>query len=338
MFDFLFRVDADSSTGAGHLTRCIALAEGLRSRGYHIGFVGAVNSHLLRAISSVQVPLLSLADKPACRCLIIDSYLSLDFLLAPWPLSLPVVLIDDETAQVSDRPMLVVSPLGNAVALENHFPNAEVMTGVEYLFLRQQIKKARIARGIRNCGIERTDNFGAKVFITLGGSDRSRLLQRIAEILVESLDNRVEFTVFGNANGLRLQAENLSIMAEFSNQFIDLSAKQADLVICGAGQTLIEMSYIGVPVIGIVMASNQGDCGRVLSGSGIAVIDGVDSIDNIENDLLGWISRLFPAWLKAGWHSGANQSNYDFSLVRAAGSRFAQHQEQVIERICEMLR
>ncbi|PID42429.1 MAG: hypothetical protein CSB48_10195 [Proteobacteria bacterium] len=347
MFDFLFRVDADSATGAGHLMRCVALVEGLRRRGFQIGVVGSVTDRVSRAALSVDVPVLSLADHPACNCLIIDSYLPIDTLLAPWPASLPVVLVDDEANRTSDRRMLVVSPMGNPSALAKCFPRSEVITGVESLFVREEVRQARRTR---SAGYDRgnEDDYtgyrsAPKVFVTLGVSEQSPVLERITHALVELLDRAVELIVYSSASSLRLQADNLSVINQFSDRFIKVMAGQADLVVCGAGQTLIEMSYIGVPVIGVVIAPNQRDCGRLLSGLGIPVLNDLNAV---ENDLLFYIGQIYPQFLNNRLRPAGSELTGSSLSAREKGKeqgrqqgrqKIAQNQDQLIDRICEML-
>lgn len=98
---------------------------------------------------------------------------------------------------------------------------------------------------------------------------------------------------------------------------IQVNTEDTEFVVCAAGQTLPEVSYIGVPSVDLVIAGNLKSCAKVLSGiGGILVFKG----------------EVIELQLRSDADKALNfRERTEFSAL------FASHESRLIEKICELI-
>ena len=251
----LLLTEAGDGIGFGHLTRMAALGECLLNEGIDtrmlVQWEGQPKENLLGKQSWVSNS--AWRENPVCVMLnqhahkvLIDSYLlNLNEFMAIVDHGIAVAVLDDY--QRLDYPVdLVINP--NVYAEHTAYAKKitqKVFTGADYVILRSCIlndtKKFLVKRNLN------------KILVTLGGSDKHNLGIRLAIGLTElgwevtliqpqkskDLLNKIRILPVQNCNGM---------LEEILNH---------DLVVCGGGQTLHELAFLGVPFIPIELGDDQ---------------------------------------------------------------------------------
>jgi len=278
MLDFVIVLDANERVGFGHLFRSLALIEYLREKNQTVALLGDIDSTWCSKLVAENVQLYTKSERPACRCLVVDSYEPLDKLFISWPKDLPVVLYEDTDLRRSDRPCLVVNALGHTPTIESHFPYAQVVCGLEYQLFRQSIRKVHSGQIFRTRRQGGGDS-SRRILLSLGGSDQTALTHRILKVLVAHVPETIIIDVVGAFHTQKAGLpENIVFHGEYVENFTEM-AIESDLVICGAGQTLLEMHFLSCRVIGIVLAENQLKCAKMIQATGHQVITQLNELE-----------------------------------------------------------
>ena len=266
MVDLVFRLDANNSVGAGHLKRSLALIEPLMERGVNIAVQGFISESFRSELDLLGIPLTQGSRIQDCKCLVIDHYGDLDNILLLVPATTKVVLFEDVQQRSSDRVDMVIDAFGLRDLYLPKFPNAKIFCGLQYQVFRSAIE------------VHKRDSFAAgdECVVTLGASSQHHLLTRILDVL-QSVDSCLKVLVVSDDD---IQVGSDTKVIPFSNDFLT-RVMRAKFVVCAAGQTLLELVYCGVPVIGIEIAENQHNCAETLRSHGVSVLEAGE----IESDL-----------------------------------------------------
>lgn len=288
MNDFLFRVDDGPGVGAGHLMRCLALAEEIRQSGGKVHLLATRKSvlhHRWRAIGSDVVIRdcriggdedLSTTKKVASQVdaswIIVDGY------------GFTVEWLD---ALGCDRKILCLDDLNmrdpSVTIVLNHNPGAEqryaenyrrcelALLGCDWFLLRNEFKHQTRLFGYR------------QILVSLGGEDPDNRTIRVMQALLDRIRPDVWVDVVCNAPVTTMDAA--FELAAISRGQLHVHAGplelapflvRAQVLICGGGVTPIEALALGtVPVI-LTLAENQipGSC--QLADAGVARIFDAD--------------------------------------------------------------
>lgn len=273
----LFRADASETIGAGHLMRCLALAEGFKEHGTEPVFVSRTrHPAYVRALqqrgfawTAIEEEL-PFEEEPATIArlrppgtvagVVVDGYwLPQDYFvriraLEPaWTLA----YIDD-LGQLSDGIDLLINQ--NLSADERSYPGADekgvrILAGPRYALLRSEFRKRPHNGSTRRAGVSR-------ILLTLGGGDTANHTLRILRAL-DSLDPRIELHVV-QGPGFRHRADvdayaSARPRVRLWSDVPDMCQLMLgmDLSINGSGSTLWELYYLGLPNILYVLADNQ---------------------------------------------------------------------------------
>ena len=297
----VFRVDASGEVGFGHLSRCINLAEVLRSRGNEVSFVcrddEAKSFSALedRLFATVLLPMLSagevvnqqedaqqtiqalLGERP--EWLIVDTYM----LDKVWerlmrPHVAKIAVIEDLSSREHDCDLLIDQNYSerSATSFEKFVPKAcELLLGPRFALIGEQFRKLRELKSKPALELKR-------MFIFCGGSDPQNLTQRsIDEISCSELSNIAVDVVVGAQNktfdreaALKLNA-NIEIH-EASGEFARIMSI-TDLAIGAGGTTSWERMCLGVPSIVVSVADNQNSACEKLGRDGLINYLGMQS-------------------------------------------------------------
>lgn len=147
------------------------------------------------------------------------------------------------------------------------------MYGPRYALVHPAFRQARVARE-RVTGHD--SDAPLRVLVTLGGGDTER-----AALVVEALENvsrPIELRCAAaqrpeHAGPLAAAVSAGRCRAELVAPCVDLSphAAWADLAVCGAGATCLELCCAGVPLVAIALAANQHGNLRTLRSTGAAM-------------------------------------------------------------------
>lgn len=301
-----FRTDSSFTLGAGHLFRCLALADALRQRGASVFFIcvelpgnlnrfienrGHVVHHLLppmpgdKGISSSLHPHWSgidwkidakntlevLAGMPKLAWLLVDHY-ALD---TRWeqqmrPFTGKIMIIDDLADRPHDCDLLLDQ--NQYERLERRYDglvpdHCERLLGPRYALLRPEFAAARKTLRHRDGRVRR-------IFVFFGGSDLSNETAKALEAI--RLLNRTEIAVDVVVGASNHKGDQIrQICQRMPNTYFHLQVENmaelmalADLAIGAGGTTTWERCCLGLPTLALVLADNQRGIVEAMSAAG----------------------------------------------------------------------
>lgn len=288
----LIRADAEGAMGAGHIMRCIALAQGWQETGGEVFFVISrlstpFETNLTRegfGVIIIDEKAGSAADAEHTRTLAEQNN-------AAWIILDGYHFNDDYERRVTGgrQKLLVVDDYGHAkhhtadivlnqnvyatMALyPNHLKRTRFLLGGTYTLLRREFLRQKPASGLPEPGPVK------RILITMGGSDPDNLTSTILETLLPITErSQVLITVvvgmmnrfFPEGSAHYRQDYNIRIIRAPDN--MPELIRQADIAITGAGSTVWEMAFLGTPMIAIVLSENQRMVAAALEQAGAAV-------------------------------------------------------------------
>jgi UDP-2,4-diacetamido-2,4,6-trideoxy-beta-L-altropyranose hydrolase len=273
----LIRADGSSRIGAGHVMRCLAIAQAWSDRGGLSAFVSAeIPLELKERITAegfqcVQIhspagtlddasELISLVKGRNAQALILDGYQFDERYHEVISMCGSITLaIDDHGSLPHYSTNFVLNQNLGATAesystLSDH---TELLLGSQYALLRREFRQRGSRRRFRS------QQNGLRCLITLGGSDFENVTEKAIQGLqlldVDGLEVR---TIVGalNPHGPYL-ADLVSGDTRFSllSNVSDMADQYAwaDFAIAAGGSSNWEMCYFGLPRIVVVIAENQ---------------------------------------------------------------------------------
>lgn len=302
----LFRADASSTLGLGHLVRCLTLADAFAARGHACTFAAArPEPGVAGLVARRGFPLRALEVDPGSEddaratgallseldaaIAIVDGYGFHQRLLGSLHRTGRCVGYLDDLATAALPCRCVIAPsLSARPADYEALPGRLVLAGARFELIRPEFMAARALRAARAEGELR------RVVVVMGGADPTcetpKVLEALA-LLPEPLEVRVvvgamnprheeiaaKARALGGPHALEVERDPASLGERFA---------WGDLVISAAGGTLSEACCVGVPAIAIVVADNQRRVGATFDASGLARV-------------LGWHADVTPASIAA---------------------------------------
>ncbi len=281
----LFRVDASTRMGTGHVMRCLALAQAWQDDGKQAIFVMATEASALETrlrSENIEIEHLSVipgsvedAKKTICfaqhietNWVVLDGYhFDAKYQETLKEAELKLLYIDDCGYANHYYADIILNQ--NICADENLYLNREPYTqlllGTRYALLRREFLQWR--------GWQReTPSVARKVLVTLGGSDPDnatlKVIQALKQVDIENLEAMV---VVGGSNphyeklsaAIRESPFPISLKRNVTNM-PELMA-WADIAIAAGGSTSWELAFMGLPSIVLVLADNQKEIVNKLS-------------------------------------------------------------------------
>ena len=282
----VFRADADTATGGGHVARCASLALELRRRGWCSALAARGGGAAVRFATAAFDEICDIdadGDEAAdmrerwpsgCAIAVVDHYrrdTRLEAALRPW--AQRILAIDDLVDRRHDCDFLLDTSLSRAADdyadLVPH--HARLMIGPEFALLRPDFPAARAARLPREGAPARF-----RVLIMFGATDPGGESLRVAAALAASdLPIEMDLVIGPAAPSLR-ELERLAVRSpvpiDLSVGATDIARRmaEADLAIGNAGTSSWERCCLGLPSIVIILAENQRHVARGLAGHGAA--------------------------------------------------------------------
>ncbi|MBH0028977.1 hypothetical protein I6F53_18600 [Pseudoalteromonas sp. SWN29] len=286
-----FYVNAGQAIGFGHIMRQLALIEAALLQNYQIVlFAHDIAPTVLKRLYLLPIKIVLLEGKCLTtqlhntEALVIDDYhlTESNFVNLKQSVSC-IVLFDDNTYEPTLAVDLIVNP---SDAFESKHNASIILQGLSYRLIRQEFLLQS----------HTTFRKSGRVLVCLGGTDVKMLSAKICHALLSH--SAVEHIDVLATNSMAKQTlEELKNLSACNRITLHLDAMnvavimaQADISIAGAGGSLYELLYLGVPTLALVMADNQQQallsplCGTAYIG--LDLRNSVQSIENITHQAL----------------------------------------------------
>lgn len=274
------RADANGAIGAGHVMRCIALADAWRRAGGDALLFTTSPPPLVRAVVER-------------RDLGVQSYASIDEATAAlviWVRSNAdawVVLDSYDIGRAAQRALRAAG--ARLLVIDDYAGTADVECDI---LLNQNLGADRLAyrldaatrccfgpkfallRGefLQQQPAYRFEPLASRVVVTFGGADVHNQAARVARILAAARPPLEATIVAGNAHPVpEVQGDAAGIRIRWqpaTEQMVGVLA-DAEMAICAAGSTCWELAYLGVPALTLVVAGNQTPIASGLHEAGV---------------------------------------------------------------------
>ncbi|MBS6830977.1 MAG: UDP-2,4-diacetamido-2,4,6-trideoxy-beta-L-altropyranose hydrolase [Desulfovibrio sp.] len=278
----LIRADAAPRMGAGHVMRCLALAQAACKTGLNVHMICRLGIGWLRSrLAKENIPLHILPDHPPEKELPEELLQQLQGeglpLTAEGPIWIALdgyhfdgdcqkaimcagyrLLVIDDYAHLPEYhcDILLNQNIG-AEKLLYHGTIGHKLLGLDYVLLRQEFLKVK-KRAIKRISPIPPQN----ILITLGGGNFIEYLEKIAaEMDMTELASSTVRVIQGAMNAERVRAAFVRCPArlEILSRVDDMPALllDTDLCITAGGSTCWELCYLGVPFLTVELAENQ---------------------------------------------------------------------------------
>ncbi len=345
----VFRADASSAMGSGHLVRCHTLAKVLRNRGVKVSFICRMhNGHLIDNLTKDSFPV-TVLPAPAFEAKTCDGYadwlgvsqdddagetcIALNNEKPDW------LIVDhyglDEKWERKMRPfvkkIMVVDDLANRIhdcdlLLDQNFSvnsseryhglvedNCFSFFGPRYALLHEDYNTYRKTQKKYTGKVK-------SILIYLGGVDPDNLTCKALQALsVATLSHlHVNVVVGNNSSSNWNEVNNLVTQRPLTKLYkpryglVDLISK-SDLALGAGGVTTWERLCLGLPTLLVSVAKNQIQTCESLVNAGLINYAG-DSATLTKDDLQGWFEKLINQPVKL-----SEQSNLGQLLVDGQG-------------------
>lgn len=265
------RADGGEGIGAGHVMRCLALADAWQAGGGDVRWVASRLSPMLeRAIAARHIPVSRVADAAdtvAAVCtpghtpawVVVDGYGLQSEAQALRRDGLRLAVIDDDGRWGRyDCDVLINQNLG-AERVEYDTAAETRLLGAAFAMIRREFLTqpvaAQPAPAVR------------RVLVSFGGDDRHRQGERVARVL-QRVAPDVERVVTGGVLAAPAAMDGAARVITGTDMAAVIAASDAAVV--AAGSICWELAYLGVPAITLTMADNQEAIARELAAAGVA--------------------------------------------------------------------
>lgn len=346
--NLVFRVDASTQIGTGHLMRCLALAQAWQNTEKQAIFlmsnsVPTLEQRLLsEGIKVVHLSVVwgsiedaretaSFARQLDANWLVADGYhFGAEYQRVIKDAGLSLLCIDDYAHADHYYADLVLNQ--NIYAHEglyaNREPYTQLLLGLKYALLRREFWQWR--------GWEReTPTIACKVLVTLGGSDPDNVTLKVIKALqLVKLDALETVVVVGGSNPHYEQLQSASLDSRFPihlkrnvTNMPELMA-WADVAISAGGSTSWELAFMGLPSIVLILADNQRAIAQTLNNMRLCF-----NLGEFEDISISEISEVVSQLLVSP-QTRSDISRYGQLLVDGKGS--IQIVTKLVSKICNL--
>jgi len=297
----VFRADAGPTVGAGHVVRCLAVAQELRGLGaapafaMRLGSAEAVAGFAAGGMERIDLPptgddiaaLEAALDRPI-DLLVVDRY----EWAAPQETALRrrarrIAVIDDLANRRHDADLILDQTPGRQDRAYRDLspPDCRFLLGPRFALLRAEFVEARSRSLERRRAEERFRN----VVVSFGGVDSKNMTAKALDGVAQSgLDAEIVVVMGGSAphlvsvrdkiDRLRAMGKKIELLVNTDKMADFLVA--ADLALGAVGGTAWERCVLGLPTIAVSLAENQDGAAQALSALGaIGYLGRHDQVD-----------------------------------------------------------
>jgi UDP-2,4-diacetamido-2,4,6-trideoxy-beta-L-altropyranose hydrolase len=329
----VIRADAGPEIGAGHLTRCLALAQAWRATGGLVVFVVAESMSVLGAeiarladVAEISAPAggaqdaaetLVIADRHAATWIVLDGHrFHSDYESRVSSAASRILVIDDTACQATFHADVLLNHNVSATpqTYAESAPGSRLLLGPDYMLLRESFG--------RHLGVKRDiPRVASKVLVALGGGDVSCelaiVLAALAEADVAGIDVLVAAGYSRSAKETvtaALRSAPLHVRLARPDDDMAAAMAWADIAVSGGGTTSLELASMGVPCVSLVVDENQRANVAGLEHAGVALDAGP-----VESPSASRLARMF-ASLAADAERRATMSRLGRALVDGHGA------------------
>lgn len=269
----IFRVDANSMIGRGHMMRCISIATTIKMNGGKVLFVTREDSETeildSRFMEYVTVPSEQLCSSEAINKLkkiiaendssvcVVDSYDVSNEAFDSLREICKVILVEDILYDVYDVDCIVNYNIyaEKMKYSEKYSSKTELLLGMDYAPIRQEFVNT-INKRQKNGEIN-------TILVTTGGSDPEELAPGIVDSLLDCVDDNVRLRVVTTKNSptrdilYKMSNSCSQIVIEQDVQNMAKLMSMCDIAVSAAGSTCYELMSMGIPTCVFSFVHNQ---------------------------------------------------------------------------------
>jgi len=255
---------AGPDTGLGHVTRCHALAEALRTQGADVTLETADPEWVEGAIGLETEPF---GTRPV-DLIVLDRYGTSAQERADLKAQCrKLAVIDDHFAPPSEADIVINHNLYGDPDRYDAFPGIQVLAGTDYTLLRPGFEALR----------SRPAPSEARILVALGGGAYAAKGINIANMLRSTFQTGVDLVL--NASMAKdASGVNAGVRIVSGNDALDAMAG-ATVYVGGLGVAMIEARALGLFLIGIPTAANQDFAVDWAKANGFPVLTGIPESD-----------------------------------------------------------
>lgn len=313
---FYIRTDGNTQIGAGHIMRCISIAQALKNRGKVTIFITA-DEESSRLISSKGFGTLTLKTKyndmdgeleallPVLtendiQSLLIDSYSVTDNYMRKVGERVKTIYMDDLGEHLYPADMVInYNIYAKELAYEENYQKKvmkvpKLLLGCDYAPLRSEFQsmEGKIRRVVRD------------VLITSGGSDPCNAAGKILEAIAQqgTKYRGIQFHIVSgtyntNIESLRdMEKENANFHVYQNVKDMAELMKKCDVAIAACGSTMYELSVMGIPTVCYFFADNQK---KVAEAFGRALASSAGNMEEDSEMVLSQILKYLDAYIES---------------------------------------
>lgn len=286
----IFRVDASSKMGGGHVMRCLTLANFLTKNGWDCAF--AVGKDAIKTVPELSKTIHDIyvlegedADEAQeikgrfeeCDWLIVDHYFrQAPFETAARSFANKIMVIDDLANRTHNCDLLLDQTYGRlAQDYKKLVPEqTRLLMGTKYALLRPEFGILRSKAQNRRQNIFEV----RRLLVNLGASDPHAMTAKILQAINQTGRELIVDVVIGAGDpaelGLDIIAQSMSQQVKFHGFDANMAKLmlQADLAVGAGGSSSWERCCLGLPTLIIIIAENQEKIAHVLDEMGAAVV------------------------------------------------------------------
>lgn len=295
----LFRADGNNVVGAGHVMRCIAIADAARKKGLLSIFVtaGSEFKHTIETHGHIDVvlnsdfrkmedelfKLLSIIEKYSPLAIIVDSYyVSLDYFVSLRRIvDCQIVYMDDMGKHPYNCDILInynifgIEWRHNYQQLYASSKCPKLMLGTQFAPLRDEFNREKRAK---------INTTARSILVSTGGADPDHFTLSIIDAIKKQHSDKQFHIILGSMNADKREIRNRT--TDMNNIIIHENVTEmaklmisCDVAISAAGSTLYELCATQTPTITYVLEDNQ-----ILGAAGFERAGIIDNAGDIRNE------------------------------------------------------
>ncbi len=306
--NILFRADASSAIGSGHVMRCLALAKAWQNAGGGACFltaerIGALDERFVQEdVRHERIAIrpgtpedaeqtVAWARRLGASWIVVDGYRFRPDYIHQLKISGARVLAMDDDARFDfyEADVVLNQNIDARAERYRHEASTHLLLGAKYILLRPEFlaeqPRGEIARVAR------------RLLVTMGGSDPEDVASTVVRALARLGDDFEVTVVAGGGNphyeSLQELVKRLPGKAQLERSSANMAAimRWADVAISAAGGTCWELAYLGVSMILITVSRDQEENASAISKTGAALSLGWHA-NLSEDDILGAIKKV----------------------------------------------
>ncbi len=270
----LFRADGNAEIGAGHIMRCLSLAQALRDQGGNAVFLcrdlaSAYAARLkmegctVTALKSAAYgeddakETLITAKEDHAGWIVLDGYhFTPEYQKLLQGGDVRVLVIDDHRYSDAHACDILLNQNPQCGKTYTHVDAKTLLLGTRYVMLRREYRN-------RKFSVRDSSDDTKRILITLGGSDPQNLTPFVVRALQNvSVPLKATVIVGGtnpHAAKIKKIAKTSSFPVEVLENVADMPAAidESDIAISAAGSTCYELAFMSVPTLTVVVAENH---------------------------------------------------------------------------------